>query len=245
MTTPGSAKDSPEGVAVPWGRSSGNNPPGVTFPGAGLCLLRHRQPVEAEAGLQVCSSHLAGLADSLAEVSLLFGELDELAVPGPSTEEHVRGKPVASKPPLRLEVMVVKDARLVEVVDDTVPVGVLFRWARQLGDERRLQGLDVRDPLSGIARLRLHLRWVASREWVVGFEADLRQFVACLRRLAGDVPRPRVGSCQALVDDVECGGPLLADRYGALGVSCARCGDRWSESELRRLGLILASGGQV
>jgi hypothetical protein len=187
------------------------------------------------------------MADTLAEVAGLFADVDELLVPGPSTEEHVRGKPVASKPPFRLDVLVVKDATLTEAADDTVPVGVLAQWARLVGEERHLQALDRRDGAAALARLRLHLRWVADREWVPSFERDLRRFAACMRRLAGDVPRPRVGVCQALVEgaESECGGPLLADRYGAMGVTCARCGDRWSEDELRRLGLVLASGGSL
>lgn len=234
--TPGTSKSDPL-PATP--------PSGHVFPRSELCVLRHRKPVQAEAGLRVCMSHLTGLSDMLVEAVSLFGDLDELAVPGPSTEEHVRGKPVASKPPFRLEVMVVRDATLTEIVDDTVPVGVLARWARQVGEERVLQRLNPRDADAALARLRLHLRWVVAAEWVPSFEKDLRRFVACLRRLAGDRPRPRVGVCQVVSDEVEgeCGGPLLADRYGGMGVTCARCGDRWNEDELRRLGLILAAGG--
>ena len=233
------------------GGGSENQPPSphktpLPLPsGLGLCVLRHRKPVPAEPGLQVCMSHLTGLGDMLREAVSLFGELDELAVPGPSTEEHVRGRPVASKPPMRLDVLVVRDTRLVAVEDDMVPVGVLTRWAMRVGMGRRLQALPARDGVASLERLRVHLRWVCEQEWVLGFDRDLRAFTACLRRLAGDVPRPRVGVCGAPDpedESRECGGTLLADKYGQLGVSCVRCGDRWTEDELRRLGMILAAG---
>ena len=136
-------------VTTPWQRDTpgtsqndplGQQPPGAALSGGDLCVLRHRKPALAEAGLRLCRAHLSGLQDTLRECSSLFADLDDLAVPGPSTEEHVRGKPVASKPPFRLDVMVVADTRLVEVVDDVVPVGVLFRWAVRLGEEPTMSG---------------------------------------------------------------------------------------------------------
>lgn len=142
----------------------------------------------------------------------MFGELDELAVPGPSTEEHVRGRPVASKPPMRLDVLVVRDTRLGAVEDDMGSGGC----ADALGDVGRgCAGAGCcllhDDGVASLERLRVHLRWACEQEWVLGFDRDLRAFTACLR-LAGMFPG-RVWGCvghRTRRMSWECGGTLLA-----------------------------------
>lgn len=219
------------------------DPSGLVLRGS-LCTLRHRHDVQVEPGLRTCHSHLVGMSDQLADIAFLFAQLDELAVPGPSTENHTRGKPAGSKPPLRLDVLVARDTTLQVEADGLYPVGLVTRWAMRLGRERHLQCLPEHDVRALITRLRLHLRWAADSLWVEEFAKDLRNVGATLRRIAGDIPRPRIGTCFVLIDgedgQVECGGALLADRQGLLGVGCVKCGDRWTEGELRRLGSIIA-----
>jgi len=232
-----------EGVGGPKAGASQNNPPGV-IPGEStlLCVLRHRSPARPAPGLRVCNAHLSGLQDQLDEVRELYTELDYQATPGPSREEHRRGKPVASKPPLRLDVLVLRDMTSTASVDGVTPIGALVRWSVLLGRERGLRTLNMLDPLPHLARLRLQLRWVAASDWLEEFVWDLREVLAALRRAHGDRPRSRVGTCQVLLDDAgECGGALLADKYGGLGVTCSRCGDRWDAPELRLLGRLLAT----
>lgn len=244
MNDPGRNEEETPGGQIPGGSES--DPPRGNPPRGHLhesCVLRHRFYSRADSGLRVCEQHLIAWQDMLADVQLLYPSLGALAVPGPSTEEHTRGKKnTRSKPPFRLEVMVAADNNSTSQADGVTSIGALTRWAVRLGEERHLQRLPQGDVMAKLTRMRLHLRWIGAAEWCAEFDDDLRSVVSSLRRIAGDVSRPRVGTCAVLNEDgEECKGALLADRFGVLGVSCVKCGDRWDEGELRRLGQILAS----
>lgn len=221
-----------------------NTPLGDTF-STHLCQLRHRNPVSAEPGLNCCQGHLSGIADQLEDARFLYDQLDDLAVPGPSTEEHHRGKHVASKPPLRLDILVLRDLTRSVPSEGVYPMSILVEWSARVGRERLMQPLHSHDVTAAITRLRLQVRWIAAASWFELFADDLRNVGASLRQAAGDCPRPRVGSCFLPVTDddtAECAGALIMDKHGGMGVSCVKCGARWTEAEISKLGPILRAG---
>lgn len=200
-----------------------------------LCPLPHRKGAQ-EAAPVLCVGHGKRLHDRLADVEWLWGMLDAVAQPGPSSDEdNVRGRAVAPAAPMRIEVLVAR-------VDTAA---VINRWALAVGVARRMNRVP-RDVEESIARLRRHNPWMLQQPFAARYYDDIDKAHRQLRLAVGDAsPAIRVGSCPAPVGDDgegECGGALVKDTVG-WGVHCVACGDRWDEASLRRLGSLLASDG--
>ena len=205
-----------------------------------MCPLPHRQgDCQVVAGLAVCEGHRRGFEQLLVDVRELWGLLGDVELPGPSSDQHVRGKAVAPAAPVRLDVLVCRDVR-----DEGSAVAVVRRWWVFVQRERRGGGRWV-GVEGGVSGLMTHLVWLLGRgDVVVDLWGDLRGVVRVLREAVGDVGPPSVGACPVLVDrdgeQVECGSRLFKQSVG-YGVRCSGCGASWLEDELRRLGLLLAS----
>ena len=211
-----------------------------------LCPLRHRTEATTPDDIVICQPHLEGWGALLGEIAELLGEVGSMLAPSPSAVSHHRGKPVSGNPPLRLDVLVSLDAEARAGDDGVVPLGMLIRHERAMARQRRMQHLA--DGAAAVHRMRLHLRWVARHGDVAQVDRDIRALASSLRRVSGEPPRRSVGTCSVQLESEEgeveiCGGQLIADRHGELGVTCVSCGDRFSGSELRRLGLLLAESG--
>ena len=212
------------------------------------CVLRHREPREARHGY-LCAGHYRWLRSALNDVLVTAAMLPAFLEQGsverdphlPPTKNHL-DPPV----PIRLEVVALSDRRTGAAVnrgDITPALAILESWARIVREDQALASPTTQATLMTEAGLLgRHADYIAAQPWIDDLAAELRGILGAMHAAIGDyAPRP-VGRCQADVDDGVCGGALLQDRYGMLSVTCRKCGDNWSETELRRLGLLLDQG---
>jgi len=211
------------------------------------CVLSHREPKTAQAGLLVCHGHHRWLADALDDIIITCALLDDFREPGTAIDDgrQVRGKRVDPPAPIRLDVVALEDRRTVsKYPGDIYPVlAVLEGWARIVREERKLGRPKCEATILGEAGLLLaHLSWLMSQPFVDDLAGELRQVKSALHSAIGEhAPRP-VGRCPVVYPETgTCDGPLYQDRYGGMSVSCRQCGEYWGETELRRLGLVVGA----
>ena len=205
-----------------------------------LCLLCPRS-TPAEVGM-LCEWHADRIAGELVDIALWWALLPELLVPGSGEDDgNVRGKRIDSPSPVRLDVVAVMDPRTSVGLggDDVTGVRcVIHSWARVVVEEREWSGLDgtlTRD----LDTLTKSAGWIAGQPWVDDYARELHAAWKELRAVVGIRPPTVVGRCPVTDADGECGGPLHQDRWGGMGVRCARCGAHWDDRQLRRLGLAI------
>jgi hypothetical protein len=193
----------------------------------------------------VCRRHADSLADTLRDLAETYALLGLFLAPGSVPDEgNVRGRRIDAPAPVRLEVVALTDRRTIALDDaDPPPVlAIVESWARLVREERALASPLVRATLIGeVGFLLAHHGWVCAQPWVDDYAAELRRARSAVHDAIGDhAPRP-VGHCQVVDEQGECGGPLYQDRWGAMAVSCRRCGAVWQEDDLRRLGLVMGA----
>jgi hypothetical protein len=170
-----------------------------------------------------------------------------------SNPESKTTKRAEAAAPMRLEIIDLLDTRLGRKWLGTAPahdrrgvVGTLRVHVERLVEERPLTATawDDRSVADACNLLHRHRLWIAEQEWVTYLYADLADLNKALGDAVGDYKRPPVGKCYIVAEGAEkdCGGPLFASTTG--GVHCARCRATWDESELRRLGMLLAESEQ-
>lgn len=197
----------------------------------------------------LCPGCDQSLLDAVRACARLWDQMVELATGGGGGSNS--GTPNRSlRAPTRLDILSVMDTRSRDGGGVT-PVAALFAdWAELIAFRRRFA--QPRDTYSQIRFVEANWRWVKEQEWVGDLARDVRRSKSALSGLCGETRRA-IARCQAPHPDPQvdedCNGPLLQDADGAAAVTCAKCGDRFSDGavfqgfgELRRLGLILESG---
>lgn len=179
----------------------------------------------------------------------LWDQMLELAT-GTGGGSH-SGTPGSSlRAPTRLDILSLMDPRS-RPDGDLPPAAAIFAdWAGLIAEQRRFT--TPRDTYSQIRFVESNWRWVQEQPWVGDLAREVRRVRSVLVGLCGETRRV-IARCQAPHPDPQmdedCNGPLFQDADGAAAVTCAKCGDRFSDGavfqgfgELRRLGLILESG---
>lgn len=200
------------------------------------CVIEHLDHHERLVGL-VCKRHYHWIDRTLGEILELFALLDDVVVPGPSSEER-HSSSVHSSAPGRLDVMALTDKRGIFYVDDPdaipdIPGGV-SSWARIVIEERDLKDVVLDGTLTGAVKLlRRERHWIAAQAWIDDYATDLAFFHRKVAHGAGDSMWPKsIGPCP------NCKRPLF-NTVGVDRVDCRRCKSSWEGIALARLRLIL------
>lgn len=230
-----------------------------------LCVMAHPDPAAASVGL-LCEHHAQRITWQLADILDWWALLPALLIPTSDGEGNHRGKRIDSPSPIRLDVVAVDDLRTGMAVAPGDIVGVrfvLYSWARvvleELANLGRAPGTRENGPqshathwggtgsqphqlgtLTGIVGiLERYGDWIAAQPWVDDYASELAAAHRQLRHVAGVRPPTVIAHCPVVGEQGECGGALHQDRWGGMGVTCDRCGARWGDVELRRLGLVI------
>lgn len=182
-----------------------------------------RRPRVAVPGLLMCRGHREGLGRLLdpaergsmhtrpgeqpvpPSIPVLWARLD--ARPGSPGPVRVGSGGFSSAPPVRLDVVAVRDRRTVPGEESGEgawsALGVLLAIAVRL-DARDIHGRIVALPLAVdtlSAWLYARLDALCALEWVPDAWHDLRTLSGALRALTGDPPPKPLGTCRRPVDD--------------------------------------------
>lgn len=199
------------------------------------CVIEHLDHHERFVGM-VCKRHYHWIDRTLVEILELFALLDDVVVPGPSSEER-HGSSIHSPAPGRLDVMALTDRRGIFYVDDPEAIpdvpGGLATWVRIVIEERELTDVPDGTITSSVRLLRRERHWIAAQAWVDEYASDLAFFHRKVAHGAGDSMWPKsIGPCP------NCRKPLF-NTVGVDRVDCGRCKSSWEGIALTRLRLIL------
>ena len=182
----------------------------------------------SEVGL--CEPCLRRMRRALADIIRIWSMLDELLEPVRSGTVKTKPSKLSPPAPADLNVIDARDQRTSAVV------AAVSGWARIVVEERHLSTVPS-DVADAAALLDRHAAWVADQPWIDEAYTEIRDAARDLRRIAGDVPPPPLGTCNAIDPRGErerCGGPM--DWLEAtVSVVCRRCGDTWAEADLGHL----------
>lgn len=123
-------------------------------------------------------------------------------------------------------------------------ITILATWEADWRETRGLtpatRGLSATDLSAIVLWLRAHLPWAITEHPAVDeFAAEIRDLLHQCRAVAGLLPTmTRIGDCQALDGDQQCGAALYADAH-AEEIRCRRCGSRWTRGQWVLLGKTL------
>lgn len=205
------------------------------------CVLPHRDPAEATHGLICgpCSNHLANtlteLANQLPALALIHGTTT-------TTRDGIPAHRADPPAPCRLDLIAITDPRTGMGTDGDIIgiLGVLHSWARIVREDQHLTPPSGRATVMGeLGCLTRHHGWIITQPWVDDYAAEIRACQRQLHHALGIAGPTCVGRCPIDTDDGPCAGRLVQDRWGGMGVQCTRCGARWGDTELRRLGAML------
>lgn len=204
------------------------------------CVARHTQPATATHG-HLCTNHYQRTRDQFHDIHTALTLLPYFIEAGTTPDtNNIRGRNIDPPAPIRLEVISLLDHRTRQRTPHDPPsaAGLFHTWATWVRTERQLP--QRRTTISAdLGTLHTHLEWIAGTDRILDLINDLRLIHRALQAATGDQAPNKVGTCPITDDTGTCGGNLYQDRYTALSVTCAKCGERWDEGELRRLGLIL------
>lgn len=221
------------------------------------CLLCAGEP---KIGL-LCARHAHTLRTWLVDVVEAYALLDFVIEPGSvqtGSDSVKRRRSDEAPPPIRLDVAALRDRRnLAAVRGGDIPsvLGVMASWAGLVREERHLATPATAATVAGEAEvLSVHLDWICAQPWVDELHRELKQLRAPLLAAIGEPPRKPIGNCPVVLiglaeeagEVVEwrrtCDGPLYPDRWGAMRVHCASCGEEWGEEFIRRAAEIVDRG---
>lgn len=211
-----------------------------------LCAAhKGAKPVSAVEPGWLCVGCEKRTVAALWDIARLWGQLVDISN-GLGARDGGGGSGSNSQAPTRLDVLSLMDPRS-RWDGDLPPAAALLRgWSRYVAGERKFT--PPRSVPDQVRFLTMNFPWLMEDRVVGEFCRDVWRVSRALAGVCGETRKP-VASCQAPTpDEGECGGPLFQDRDGAASVSCAKCGDTFSDGavfiafgELRRLGLILGS----
>lgn len=218
-----------------------------------FCVLRHpRKPALASVGL-ICDHHAAALNEALQDILELWALSALYLTPGdmtswPKPDKGAMVKSADAPAPGSVHIMSLRDARnfaprppgqqlWFQETDDIIdPVGTLRDLARDVADARHITDPDLSTITTTVTFLRTHRDWIAGQSWITDYDDTLYSIRKALSLGRGG-HSTSVGSCPTLDGAGQpCGGPLWADPYGPLQVTCGRCDRAWDERMLRHLG---------
>lgn len=206
-----------------------------------LCVMAHPDPAAASVGL-LCEHHAQRITWQLADILDWWALLPALLIPTSDGEGNHRGKRIDSPSPIRLDVVAVGDLRTGMAVAPGDIVGVRFvlhTWARVVIEERQWSAQQLGSVWQDVGVLERSADWIAEQPWVDDYAHEVAAAHRQLRHIAGVRPPTVIAHCPVVDEHGECGGALHQDRWGGMGVTCDRCGARWGDVELRRLGLVI------
>lgn len=211
------------------------------------CVMCQSRPTTATLGL-LCEHHSERIRAELADIGTWWALLPDLLVPGSGGGDGVRGKRIDSPSPIRLDVVAVMDPRTSVGCGGSTEDGremtgvrcVIHSWARVVMEEREWSPDTLDGTLTGdLGKLIASHEWIAEQPWCDDYGHELHAAWRELRGVVGITAPPVVGRCPIVDEHGECGGPLHQDRWGGMGVRCAKCSAHWDDAELRRLGLVV------
>ena len=157
-------------------------------------------------------------------------------------ESKATKRPVAPSP-LRVAALDLLDTRLGRKWQGTEPaadrrgaLGTLLAIANEIRVGRGSTPRANSSVLHEADTIRGQLDWLTQQEWVTESFQEIRILHRELGDATGQYPPKPVGTCYVLIEDGECGGPLMPS---VTGVNCPHCGTRWGQDELRRVGMAL------
>lgn len=194
-----------------------------------MLLHRDGKTRHARHGL-LCGGCYGRLERTIAELPAVHTWLQGALQPGTTAGEHVTA---TREPPTPLRV---------DVYDERVDIaGKLTEWARLVAEERQLHGPTDSRPESTAAFLLTHLDWSAAQPWVDEYAAEMFE----LRRDAHTLAPWTPGTHRLPAPCPTCDALTLIRHDGADHVTCdsraGGCGRSWSETQYRRLVLVLAT----
>lgn len=220
------------------------------------CLLCSTEP---RIGL-LCARHAHTLRTWIVDVVEAYALLDDvLEIGSVETGSVKRPRSDEAPAPLRLEVVALRDRRnLAAVRGGDVPsvLGTLGSWASLVREERALATPTTAATVAGEAEvLQVHLEWICTQPWVDELHREVKGLRAPLLAAIGEpLPKP-IGNCPVILVEVidtpdegpvehrhRCDGPLYPDRWGAMRVHCAKCGEEWGEAFIERAAAIVENG---
>ncbi|HEV8178614.1 MAG TPA: hypothetical protein VGP44_13135 [Gemmatimonadales bacterium] len=168
--------------------------------------------------LLLCKDCTERIVATLDDVVTLYSLLPVVKRPG-STGTGRPGKGKAPPVPVRLDVLVLMDARSDHLgwVDEhgdrhhhpgprDVP-SVLESWARMVREERDLTDVGQATVFTEANVLRVHNDWICAQPWVDEYWDEIRRIYSDLRTVCGE-PKPKsIGPCPNVLDYPELLGP--------------------------------------
>lgn len=203
------------------------------------CLINHREPAQAADGLHVCLRHYTQIPRWLDDILDGWAMLPMFLLPGSSADNaNHRGKQVDAAAPVNLAVVSLWDRRTAP----GNPLETIESWARLVREDRNLTTPTTPANLFGeISLLKAHNEWLCAQPFVDEYHAELKERRREIRLVVGEPTPVSVGRCPIVDAAGACNGRLYQDRWSYLAVACGRCGTRWEEDDLRRLGLVLGA----
>jgi hypothetical protein len=208
----------------------------------------------------LCARHVRTLRNWLAEIVEAYALLDDVIEPGSIQREpgQRRQRNLEPPTPVRLEVVALRDVRNpMAVRGGDVPsvLGELSGYSQVVREERHLAIPTTPATVTGeSALLTAHLDWICTQPWVDELHAALKAVRSALLDAIGEPKVKPIGRCPVILTDVTdteeglvethapCEGPLFPDRWGAMRVTCAACGEVWDEDFIDRAARIIENG---
>lgn len=209
---------------------------------------RNGHPTQTTAPDKLCRHCENTLRDWIRTIPDIYSLLPSFIEHG-STEKNPDSqatKRTEAPAPMRLDIIDLLDTRLgrrwqgLDTTDDRRgALGTLLAIAEEIHDNRNLANPPPAHVAGACDYISRHMLWLVQQDWVAEAFTEIKRLHRLLSDAIGDYRPKPVGVCNVtLEDDTECGGPLLANKYG--GVRCGRCHNTWDAKQLRHLGLTLA-----
>lgn len=212
----------------------------------------NREVAPAKHGL-LCGGCYDRLETWLREIPERFALVPEYLTQGVPLDPNPGSKATkrtVAPAPLRVAALDLLDTRKGRKWQGTEPtddrrgaIGTLLAIANEI---RALRGSPIKNDshvLGEADYIRHSLDTLATQEWVIESYTEIKTLHRDLGDAVGIFPPRPVATCNVVdpnsTDPHECGGPLYPTKSG--GIHCARCGETWDTTDLRRLGLMLGT----
>jgi hypothetical protein len=207
------------------------------------CTTPSGEPFPARHGYRTCGPCTERLHNALAELVECYALLDDALLPSRAGDSGRGASGYGSRSPARDGVIALTDRRT-HAVDEGDPhsvLAILSSWADNVRDDTGQEPRTGPATVSGeVAFLSRWMDYITRQYWVADLAGEVHELAHQLRTVLGLQQRSvPVGSCPALVHDLDgggqvpCGAPLRA-RLSADRITCRSCGafwprERWDE----------------